>query len=45
MFAVKPSLLRRFVPRSADDPDRPDGVVEDWVSVENNLVLVPEVAD
>jgi hydroxyquinol 1,2-dioxygenase len=45
VFAVKPSLLRGFVPRSPDDPDRPEGVVGDWVSVENNLVLVPEVVD
>jgi catechol 1,2-dioxygenase len=45
VFAVKPSLLRRFVPRSPDDPDRPDGVAGEWVSVENNLVLVPETVD
>ena len=41
VFAVKPSLLRDFVERSADDPDRPAGVQGDWVSVENDLVLAP----
>jgi catechol 1,2-dioxygenase len=45
VFAVKPSLLRRFTPRSADDPGRPDGVAGEWVSVENDVVLVPEIAD
>jgi hydroxyquinol 1,2-dioxygenase len=41
VFAVKPSLLRDFVPRSADDPARPAGVDGDWVSVENEIVLAP----
>jgi hydroxyquinol 1,2-dioxygenase len=41
VFAVKPSLLRGFVPRSADDPERPEGVEGDWVSVENDIVLAP----
>jgi catechol 1,2-dioxygenase len=41
VFAVKPSLLREFVPRDADDPARPDGVTGAWYSVENDLVLVP----
>jgi hydroxyquinol 1,2-dioxygenase len=41
VFAVKPSLLRDFVPRSADDPERPDGIEGDWVSVENDIVLAP----
>jgi len=45
VFAVKPSLVRRFLPRSADDPERPDGVSGEWVSVENDIVLVPEIAD
>ena len=40
VFAVKPSLLRDFVPRSADDPERPVGVAGPWWSVENDLVLV-----
>lgn len=39
VFAVKPSLLREFVVRSGDDPDRPDGVDGEWVSVENDIVL------
>jgi len=39
VFAVKPSLLRRFVRRSADDPDRPPAVTGDWWSVENDVVL------
>ncbi len=42
VFAVKPSLVREFVPRTADDPDTPDGIDGDWVSLENDLVLAPE---
>lgn len=42
VFAVKPSLLRRFEPRAADDPERPDGVEGEWFSVQNDLVLAPE---
>jgi hypothetical protein len=42
VFAVKPSLLRDFVKRSADDPERPDGVEGPWVSVENDLVLASD---
>jgi catechol 1,2-dioxygenase len=41
VFAVKPSLLREFVLRDADDPARPAGVAGPWYSVENDLVLVP----
>jgi hydroxyquinol 1,2-dioxygenase len=41
VFAVKPSLVREFVPRAADDPERPAGVTGPWFSVENNIVLVP----
>ena len=42
VFAVKPSLIRRFVPRSADDPDRPPGVTGgEWCSVENDVILTP----
>ncbi len=41
VFAVKPSLLRAFVPRAPDDPDRPAGISGEWVSVENDLVLAP----
>jgi hydroxyquinol 1,2-dioxygenase len=39
VFAVKPSLLRRFVRRRADDPERPPCVTGDWWSVENEIVL------
>jgi hydroxyquinol 1,2-dioxygenase len=41
VFAVKPSLLREFVLRGPEDPDRPDGVTGEWFSVENEIVLVP----
>ncbi len=41
VFAVKPSLLREFVLRSADDPERPAGVEGKWYSVESDFVLVP----
>lgn len=41
VFAVKPSLIRTFAARGADDADRPPGVEGDWVSVENDLVLPP----
>jgi catechol 1,2-dioxygenase len=41
VFAVKRSLVREFVARSADDPDRPAGVAEAWCSVENDVVLAP----
>ncbi len=41
VFAVKPSLLRDFVPRSADDPERPPGIEGDWFSLESDFVLVP----
>lgn len=40
VFAVKPSLLRKFVPRKPDDPERPPGVERAWYSVENDIVLV-----
>ena len=39
VFAVKPSLLRTFRPRSADDPARPPGIEGEWCSVENDVVL------
>lgn len=39
VFAVKPSLLRTFSARAADDPDRPAGVQGPWVSCENDIVL------
>ncbi len=41
VFAVKPSLLRELTPRAADDPQRPAGVEEPWVSLELDLVLAP----
>ena len=41
VFAVKPSLLRDFVPRPADDAERPAGVTGEWFSVENDIVLLP----
>src|SRR5919204_448637 len=41
VFAVKPSLLREFVERDEDDPERPAGVEGAWVSVENDIVLAP----
>jgi hydroxyquinol 1,2-dioxygenase len=43
VFAVKPSLVRRFVMQSADHADRPHGVSGDWCSVENDMVLAPLV--
>ncbi len=39
VFAVKPSLLRIFVERAADDPERPASVEGEWVSLENDIVL------
>ena len=41
VFAVKPSLIREFVPRSADDPETPAGISAPWCLVENDLVLQP----
>jgi catechol 1,2-dioxygenase len=41
VFAVKPSLLRDFVPRAADDPETPSGVEGAWLSVRNDIVLAP----
>ena len=38
VFAVKPSLLRRFV-RAADDAQRPQGIDGEWYTVENDIVL------
>jgi hydroxyquinol 1,2-dioxygenase len=42
VFAVKPSLTREFTSHGPDDPDTPDGVTIEWVSVENDLVLAPQ---
>jgi catechol 1,2-dioxygenase len=44
VFAVKRSLLRRFLERSADDPARPPGVEGPWCSLECDLVLSPSEA-
>jgi hydroxyquinol 1,2-dioxygenase len=41
VFAVKPSLLREFVRRSPDDPERPPSVVGEWCSCANDIVLAP----
>jgi catechol 1,2-dioxygenase len=41
VFAVKPSLVRSFKERSAHDPERPEGVTGEWVSLECDIVLVP----
>ena len=43
VFAVKSSLVRTFVEREADDPERPAGIEGDWVSLELELVLAPGV--
>ena len=42
VFAVKPSLTREFVTHAPDDPDTPEGVTTEWVSVESDLVLAPQ---
>jgi hydroxyquinol 1,2-dioxygenase len=42
VFAVKPSLIRDFEERAADDPETPPGVDRPWVSLELELVLAPE---
>ena len=41
VFAVKPSLLRTFKERAADDPERPPGIEGEWVSLESDIVLAP----
>ncbi|HEX3832330.1 MAG TPA: dioxygenase [Solirubrobacteraceae bacterium] len=41
VFAVKPSLIREFRERPADDPGRPPGVDVPWVSLDVDLVLAP----
>jgi hydroxyquinol 1,2-dioxygenase len=43
VFAVKSSLVRRFEPRAADDPERPRGIDTAWVSLELDVVLAPGV--
>jgi catechol 1,2-dioxygenase len=39
VFAVKPSLLRTFEPRDAEDPARPNGVEGEWCALECTLAL------
>ena len=39
VFAVKPSLVRHFEPRTAEDPEIPPGVSGPWCVVENDIVL------
>jgi len=41
VFAVKPSLVRTFEERDADDPDRPNAVEGEWCSLECTLALAP----
>jgi catechol 1,2-dioxygenase len=41
VFAVKPSLLRTFIARAANDPERPESVEGEWCSCENDIVLAP----
>jgi catechol 1,2-dioxygenase len=41
VFAVKQSLIRQFIPRQADDPDKPASIQGDWCSVKNDVVLAP----
>ena len=41
VFAVKQSLLRHFVERAAEDPERPATISGPWVSLETDIVLVP----
>jgi hydroxyquinol 1,2-dioxygenase len=43
VFAVKPSLTREFVTHGPEDPDTPEGISTEWVSVRNDLVLAPAV--
>jgi hydroxyquinol 1,2-dioxygenase len=42
VFAVKPSLVRHFELRTADDPERPAGVEGEWYSVESDFVLAAD---
>lgn len=39
VFAVKPSLVRHFEPRTPEDPETPPGVSGPWCVVENDIVL------
>ncbi|HTX31784.1 MAG TPA: intradiol ring-cleavage dioxygenase [Solirubrobacteraceae bacterium] len=44
VFAVKPSLLRRFEEHEGDDPGAPDGVEGAWCSLNCDFVLAPGVS-
>ena len=39
VFAVKPSLVREFVPHEAGEPGTPAGVTRRWFSVHSDIVL------
>jgi protocatechuate 3,4-dioxygenase beta subunit len=41
VFAVKPSLVRRFRVHAADEPERPAGVQGEWASLEFDIVMAP----
>jgi catechol 1,2-dioxygenase len=41
VFAVKPSLVKQFVRRAADDPERPPGISGTWFSLGMDFVLAP----
>ncbi len=42
VFAVKRSLIREFVPKEPDDPERPASIEKGaWCSVKNDIVLAP----
>lgn len=41
VFAVKRSLLREFVQRSADDPERPENIQGPWYSLASDFYLTP----
>lgn len=41
VFAVKPSLVRRFEERAPDHPDTPAGIDGPWCSLECSLFLAP----
>jgi hydroxyquinol 1,2-dioxygenase len=41
VFAVKQSLVRRFLQRSAEDPERPSNIDGPWCSLVTDIVLEP----
>jgi hydroxyquinol 1,2-dioxygenase len=43
VFAVKPSLLRAFVPHDVGEPGTPAGVSQRWFSVHNDIVLARDL--